>query len=234
MSLKRLVGIEFEYKRELQEFLSGCLANTLVLEYDTGGNTPTSRTALYDKFVTCGPSMGFSTRQFAYGVLELVVEALVNNPDVPEDPYSNLLNDQLVNITRYVGIAGEGDFHFMVAVYNLSETLSEILGDVSPVGPIATLGNILTPGSGYSVGEDDTLTGVEFILSLADPESDQYEAAKVIGNIEDGEVVLITSISDPGDGFAANDTGVLVIDDEVEGQEISSGSGATVSILTVS
>jgi hypothetical protein len=234
MSLKRLVGIEFEFKRELQGFLTNCLANKLVLEYNTGGNTPSSRTALKNKFVTCGPSMGFSAKQFSYGTLELIVEALVNNPDVPTNPYVNSLNDQLVNITRYVGIAGEGDYHFMVAVYNLSETLSEILENVTPVGPIVTLGSILTQGTGYTIdGEDDTETGVVFTLSLASPTPPQYVAAKVVGNIEDGKVVAITSITTAGNGFAANDVGVLVIDSTVVGQESSTGSGATVRILTV-
>jgi hypothetical protein len=229
MSLKRLVGIEFEYKRQLQNVLFGYLGNKLVQEYNIPGNTPSSRISLYNKFALCGPSMGFSAKQLAYGTLELVVESLVNNPDVPEDPYTNSLNDQLVNITRYVGVAGEGDYNFMVAVYNLTETISQIVDNVVPVGPIATLGDILTPGSGYSIDEDDTITGVEFILSLSDPESDQYVAARVTGNIEDGEVVEITGILQAGDGFPANSVGVLVIDSE----EDSEGVGATVRILTV-
>lgn len=233
MSLKRLVGIEFEYKRQLQNILFGYLNNKLVQEFDEGGNTPASRVSFYNRFALCGPSMGFSAKQLAYGTLELIVEALVNNPDVPEDPYTNSLNDQLVNITRYVGVAGEGDYNFMVAVYNLTKTLTSITEDVTPVGPIATLGEILTPGTGYSVDEDDTVEGVEFILSLDDPESDQYVAARVIGNIEGGEVVEITSISESGDGFEADSVGELTIASDVEGQEVSEGSGATIEILTV-
>lgn len=235
LRLKRLVGIEFEYKAELQTFFAFVLGNKLVLEHNTAPNTPASRTDLYDKFVRCGPSMGFEAKKFAYGVLELVVEALINNPDVPTDPYANALNDQLVNITRYVGIAGEGDYHFMVAVYNLSVTLSEILGNVTPVGPIATLGALLTPGTNYTTdGLEDTAAGVVFTLSVASPiDPAQYQVAKVIGNIEDGEVSSILSISSAGDGFAAGTVGILVIDTTEPGQSDATGSGATIEILTV-
>jgi hypothetical protein len=52
---------------------------------------------------------------------------------VPTDPYINSLNSQLVNVTRYVGLEGDGDFHFMVAVYNLSVTLDSIFTNVASV-----------------------------------------------------------------------------------------------------
>jgi hypothetical protein len=112
-TLKKLVGIEFEFKSSLDDFLQTVLDNKLVLEYNSGSNTPAARTSSLNSFVSCGPSMGFEAKKFAYGTLELIVNALVNNPDVPEDPYANELNDQLVNVTRYVGMEGEGDYHFM-------------------------------------------------------------------------------------------------------------------------
>ena len=132
-TLKRLIGIEYEYKLALQTWFGTVLSDELLVGWSSGANTPAARTALLNKFVACGPSMGFSAKQFAYGVLELVIDALVNNVDVPTDPYVNSLNDQLVNVTRYVGLEGDGDFNFMVAVYNLSVTLDSIFTNVASV-----------------------------------------------------------------------------------------------------
>jgi hypothetical protein len=236
--LKRLVGIEFEYKASLGDYFTTLLANKLVLEYSETGNTPAIRSGLLTKYETCGPSMGFSTKQFAYGILELAVDALVNNPDVPTDPYVNLLNDQLVNVTRYVGIAGEGDYHFMVAVYNLSVTLSQILGNVTPVGPIVALGDITDGGENYTVDGLDggDATGVVFraYLELADQtDPDQYAEASVEGTIVDGSVTAITDILEAGDGFAVGDVLLLEIDTEAAGQSDAEGSGAMVVVTEV-
>ncbi len=235
-TLKRLVGIEFQYKIELQTFFVDLLTNKLVNEYSVGNNTPEARTKLYSEFVGCGPSMGFEAKKSAYGTLELAIDALVNNPDVPTDPYVNSLNDQLVNVTRYVGIAGEGDYHFMVAVYNLSVTLSSILDNVTPVGPILTL-TLDGGGSGYTIdGSDDTETGVVFLGTLTlsnqtDPA--QYADATIVGNISSGVITSLTAITDGGDGFAVNDVIGLTIDDSVGGQESSTGSGGTATVDSV-
>ena len=132
-TLKRLIGIEYSYKLELQSWFATVLADELIVGYSDGENTPEARADLLQKFNLCGPSMGFSAKQYAYGLLELVIDSLVSNVDVPADPYANSLNDQLVNVSRYVGLAGEGDYHFMVAVYNLSVTLSSIFTNIAPV-----------------------------------------------------------------------------------------------------
>lgn len=235
-TLKRLVGIPYSYKLELQSFFSTVLADKLVLEYDVSGNTPAIRTSLYNDFVACGPSMGFSTKQFAYGLLELVIAALVNNPDVPTDPYENDLNAQLVNVSRYVGLEGERDYNFSVAVYNLSVTLSAILDNVTPVGPILTL-TLTSGGTGYTVdGADGDETGVVFLATLAlgdqtDPA--QYADAVVEATIAGGIVTALTAIVSGGDGFAVGDVVDLVIDDTEAGQELSTGSGATATVATV-
>lgn len=234
--LKRLIGLEYGYKLELQTFFSTVLANKLVLEYNQTGNAPADRTALYGKFVECGPSMGFSAKQFAYGLLELIIEALVNNPDVPTDPYKNSLNVRLVDVSRYVGIAGEGDFHFMVAVYKLGVVLSSILDNVTPVGPILTLTRT-AQGTGYTTnGTTNTATGVVFNATLAvgdriDPA--QYVAAKVIGNISSGLVTTITSVSSAGNGFAVGNVASLTVDTSAAGQSGGTGSGATATINTI-
>jgi hypothetical protein len=234
-TLKKLVGIQFEFKRELQTFLTNALANKLVLEYNTGSNTPAARTSLRNDFVLCGPSMGFEAKKFAYGTLELIVDALVNNPDVPGN-YVSRLNDQLVNVTRYVGIAGEEDFHAMVAIYDLSVVLTEILDNVTPVGPILTLTRS-SGGTGYTVdGTDNNETGVVFLATLAlgdrtDP--DQYAAATVEATIVGGVITALTAIVDGGDGFAVGDVVSLEIDTSEAGQEDATGSGGTATINTV-
>lgn len=235
-TLKKLVGMQFNYKLELQSFLTTVLANKLVLEYNTGANTPAARTSLLNQFIGCGPTMGFEAKKFAYGTLELIVDALVNNPDVPADPYTNSLNAQLVNITRYVGIAGEEDFHFMVAVYNLSVTLSDIIGNVTPVGPILTL-TLDDGGSGYTIdGVDEDETDVVFLATLAlgdQTDPDQYAAATIEATIAGGVITAITAITDAGDGFAVGDVVTLTIDDSVAGQESSTGSGGTAVVGSV-
>lgn len=235
-TLKKLVGMQFNYKLELQTFLSTVLANKLVLEYNTGANTPAARTALLNQFIGCGPTMGFEAKKFAYGTLELIVDALVNNPDVPTDPYANALNDQLVNVTRYVGIAGEEDFHFMIAVYNLSVTLSSIVDGVTPVGPIVTL-TLDDGGSGYTVdGADEDEVGVVFLGTLAlgdQTDPDQYANAVIEATIAGGVITELTAITDGGDGFAVGDVITLTIDDSVAGQELSTGSGGTAIVNSV-
>ena len=235
-TLKKLVGIEFEFKSSLDDFLQTVLDNKLVLEYNSGSNTPAARTSSLNSFVSCGPSMGFEAKKFAYGTLELIVNALVNNPDVPEDPYANELNDQLVNITRYVGITGEGDYHFMVAVYNLTVTLSEILDNVVPVGPIVTY-TLTAGGSGYTIdGADGDETGVVFLGTLAlgdQTDPDQYTNAVFEATIASGVVTAITALTDGGDGFAVGDVVSLDIDTGTAGQGSATGSGATVTVNSV-
>ena len=235
-TLRRLVGLEFNYKIELQTFFSTVLADKLVLEYNQTGNTPAGRTALYTKFVECGPSMGFSAKQYAYGLLELIIEALVNNPDVPTNPYKNDLNDRLVDVSRYVGIAGEGDYHFMVAVYKLSVILSEIVDNVIPVGPIVSATKT-AGGSGYTRdGSANTYNGVIFNATLAvgdqiDPA--QYVAAKLVGNISSGVVTAITSVSSGGNGFAVGSIASLTVDTSASGQGGGTGSGGTATVTAI-
>lgn len=234
-TLKRLVGIQFEFKRELQNYFYDTLDNDLVLEYDVVDNNPGSRLDLANKFALCGPAMGFEAKKFAYGTLELVVNALVNNPDVP-DSYIEKLNDQLVNITRYVGIAGEEDFHFMVAVYNLCATISDIFANVVPLGAIGGL-SLGEGGEGYTVdGLDANETGVVFraYLSIEDQiDPIQYVEASVEGTITSGAVSAITDILSPGEGFADGSVVSLEIDTTVSGQEDATGSGATATVSSL-
>lgn len=234
-TLKKLVGMQYNFKLELQSFLTATLADQLVATYNVGSNTPAARTNLLNQFIGCGPTMGFEAKKFAYGTLELIVDALVNSASVPDDPWNPILNDQLVNVTRYVGIAGEEDFHFMVAVYNLSATLAQIL-QITPIGGIATL-TLDDGGSGYTVdGADGDEVGVVFLGTLAlgdQTEPGQYADAVIEATIASGVITALTAIIDGGNGFAVGDVITLTIDDSVAGQELSTGSGGTATVNSV-
>jgi hypothetical protein len=204
--LHRKIGMEFEYKISFQEFLTEAIASPLVVPYNTGANTPAAREAAKNKFVICGPSMGFEAKKFAYATLELVVGALVANANVPAAD-KTALNDQLVNITRYVGLTGDGDFHFMVATFNLAETISYITADVvpapqAPTGTIVTL-TLLDGGSGYTDTVDGTPDGV-ITIAFESTESTNpagYTEGAGTVSISGGEVISIDSIDDGGAGF---------------------------------
>lgn len=204
--LHRKIGMEFEYKISFQEFLTEAIGSSLVSSYSAGSNTPTARTAAKNAFVTCGPSMGFEAKKFAYATLELVVGALAANANVPAAD-KTALNDQLVNITRYVGITGDGDFHFMVATFNLAETISSIIAEVvpapqAPVGTIVTL-ELLDGGSGYTDTLDGTADG-EITVAFNSTESTNpagYTAGAGTVSIAAGEVITIDAITNGGAGF---------------------------------
>lgn len=204
--LHRKIGMEFEYKISFQEFLTEAIGSPLVSSYNSGTNTPTARTNAKNNFVGCGPTMGFEAKKFAYATLELVVGALLANTNVPAADKTDL-NEQLVNITRYVGITGDGDFHFMVATFNLAETISGIIAEVvpapqAPTGTIATL-ELLDGGSGYT----DTLTtpGNNVItVTFNSTESTNpagYTAGTGTASISGGEIISIDSITSGGVGF---------------------------------
>jgi len=204
--LHRKIGMEFEYKISFQEFLTEAIASPLVSSYSSGGNTSAARTAAKNKFVACGPSMGFEAKKFAYATLELVVGALVANANVPVAD-KTVLNDQLVNVTRYVGMEGDGDFHFMVATFNLAEAISAVIAEVvpapqAPVGEIVTL-TLLDGGSGYTDTLDGTADG-EITVAFNSTESTNpagYTAGAGTVSIATGEVISIDAITDGGAGF---------------------------------
>ena len=202
--LHRKIGMEFEYKISFQEFLTEAIASPLVSAYNSGSNTPTARTNAKNKFVACGPSMGFETKKFAYATLELVVGALVANANVPAAD-KTVLNDQLVNVTRYVGLEGDGDFHFMVATFNLAEAISAVIAEVvpapqAPVGAIVTL-ELLDEGSGYTDGTDGNGTINVTFRSTESTNPAGYTNATGTVSIATGEIITIDSIATGGVGF---------------------------------
>lgn len=136
-NLRRLVGIQYEYKLEFQRFLEIALSTALVADYNVVGNTPAARSAFVTTFEGCGPSMIFEAKRSAYGALELITEALAANANVSVAD-ATALNALVINTIRFVGIAeGDGeDFHFMVATYHLAKEIARVVSEtVIPTPP---------------------------------------------------------------------------------------------------
>jgi hypothetical protein len=202
--LYRTLGIQFEYKIRLQEFLNEARTDTLVSSYTSGTNTATNRLALYNAFVKAGPSMGFEAKKAAYGLLEYICEALNANADVPAED-KTAINDLLVNVTRYTGLTGEEDFHFMVATFNLAEVISAIVAEVVPA-PQAPVGGLVTAvlskqGSGYTTNGTLTTGTVSVLIESTETTNPAgYTAAVGSATITSGKITAFT-ISDGGVGF---------------------------------
>jgi hypothetical protein len=198
--LKRSIGITFSYKEFFAEFLEDLRTNVQVIEI-LDSSQEAKLLSLITKYNNCGPSMGFSTKQYAYEALELVCNALSEDASIPEAD-KLALSSGVLNVARYVGITGEEDYHFQVATYNLSETISRIIGETVPIVPVQStaFGGIVTftvfdGGSGYT-------NGVETALELTSTEVDDSEVATVEldivgGSVELGEFTTLTS----GSGF---------------------------------
>lgn len=236
--LRRLVGMQFEYKLELQEFLTQALTVSAFIEdYDVTGNTPELREELVDTFIGCGPTMGFEAKKAAYGAFELICEALAAEEDFSEDSIA-LLNSVLLSCARYVGIA-EGDhedFHFMVATYNLAKAIVDVLADVvTPRGRIGTL-TITTPGEGYTIdGVDEDATGVVFnvVSTEADPPAN-YVSGVIAGTIAGGELTAITAYTTRGEGYYVGQVLTVNISTTAAGQaDAEQVTAATVTVATI-
>jgi hypothetical protein len=213
--LRRVIGITFSYKEFFAEFLEDLKTNTQVvaiLDPTQEANLAT----LIDRYNNCGPSMGFSTKKYAYESLELVCNALAEDASIPEADKS-ALSSGILDVARYVGIAGEEDYHFQVATYNLSETISRIIGETVPIVPVQStaFGGIVTftvfdGGSGYT-------DGVGTSLELASTEVDDSVNAEVTLDIVSGSVVLGEYASDvvdvAGSGFYVGQ--VVTVEDPV-------------------
>lgn len=210
--LSRTLGIEFEFKLKLQTLLGEYQAAPLVQA--EAAEAAAALVAL-NKFIGCGPSMGFEAKRYAYGCLEQVVLALVASATVPAAD-KTALNDQLVNVTYYVGLEGEEDFHFMVAAFNLCEVISGILGETETavVEGTADEGGILTVllldgGSGYTTdGTVDTAASAIFDL---DGTEDAGNGTGATADIEltGGVVTSVTAVVAPGSGYSVGDILVL-------------------------
>lgn len=203
--LYRTLGIQFEYKIKFQEFLDEARTDALVSSYSSAPNTSANRLALYNDFVKAGPTMGFESKKAAYGLLEYICEALNANADVPAAD-KTAINNLLVDVTRFAGLTGDEDFHFMVATFNLAEVISAIVGEVvpapqSPVGSLVTL-TLEKQGSGYTT--DGTATSGTVSIKIESTETTNpagYAFGVATATLTAGKITAIGAITTTGGGF---------------------------------
>ncbi len=229
--LSRTLGIEFEFKLKLQTLLAEFKDDPLVRYANGVSGTETAAyaaagTAL-TKFIKCGPSMGFEAKRNAYAVLEQVVTALKAVAKVPAADDTALTNE-LVNVTKFVGLEGEEDFHFMVAVFNLCELISGVVGEVetevnegvAATGGITTI-VLLDGGSGYTMdGTDEDEAAYKVLLSGTE-DTGNGTGGKATVVLAAGVITGITSVDTAGSGYSVGDILTLEVDTTASGQ----GSG---------
>lgn len=215
--LSRTLGIEFEFKLKLQTLLTEYQASSYVQA--AAGEAAAALVAL-NKFKGCGPSMGFEAKRNAYGCFEQVVLALVANANVPAAD-KTALTEELVNVTRYVGLEGEEDFHFMVAAFNLCELISGIVGEVesevvegsAPEGGVLTI-SLLDGGSGYTDAGDGLTTF--FLVSTEDSGGGDGNASLSAGLSVVGGAVIAGAdplgVPVPGAAYSVGDIVVVALD----------------------
>ena len=220
--LSRTLGIEFEFKLRLQTLLAEFKDDPLVRYANGVSGTETAQyaaagTAL-TKFIKCGPSMGFEAKRNAYAVLEQVVTALKNSGKVPAAD-DTALTSELVNVTRFVGLEGEEDFHFMVAVFNLCEKVSGVVGEVetevnegvASTGGITTI-VLLDGGSGYTVdGTDEDEASYKVLLSGTE-DTGNGTGGKATVVLAAGVITGVTSVDTAGSGYSVGDILTLEVD----------------------
>jgi hypothetical protein len=209
--LSRTLGIEFEFKLKLQTLLAEYQGAPLVQA--EAAEAAAALVAL-NKFIGCGPSMGFEAKRFAYGAFEQIIAALQASATVPAAD-KTALTSELVNVTRYVGLEGEEDFHFMVAAFNLCELISGIIGEtetevvegVAAIGAIAAV-VLLDGGSDYTTdGTVDTAPSVIYNLEGTEDAGNGTGATADVA-IASGVVTSITTASG-GSGYSVGDILVL-------------------------
>lgn len=241
--LSRTLGIEFEFKLRLQTLLAEFKNDPLVRYANGVSGTETSQyaaagTAL-TKFIKCGPSMGFEAKRNAYAVLEQVVAALKAASQVPASDDTALTNE-LVNVTRFVGLEGEEDFHFMVAVFNLCEVISGIVGEVetevvegtAAEGGIVTV-TLLDGGSGYTTDGSDGDEDPYSVLLTGTEDANNGTSGKASVVLVGGVITTINSITAAGSAYSIGDILTLEVDTAVHGSG-TLGTQALVEVTAIS
>ena len=235
--LYRTLGIQFEYKIKLKEFLNEAYTSPLVSSYTSGSNTAANRLARYNSFVKAGPSMGFEVKKAAYGLLEYICAALTANADVQASD-KTAINGLLVNVTRYVGIAGEEDYHFMVATFKLAEVISSIIAEVvpapqAPTGGVATL-SLVGQGSGYTT--NGTLTSGTVSIKIESTETANpagYAFGVATATLTSGKITAIGAITTAGAGLKVGQIVALNVNTAVS-TGATQKTAALAKVLTVS
>lgn len=124
--LRDKVGMSFEFKRSFIQYLYKVLSASEVYDYDVEGNSPEIREEAVNKVDLTTPAMKFEYKAAAYRSLALIDEAILNSEGVGNTEKSKISSLTML-VSRYVGLSGDDDYHFMVAVYQLSEAISEAL-----------------------------------------------------------------------------------------------------------
>ena len=219
--LSRTLGIEFEFKLKLQTLLTEFKDDPLVQAQ--AGEAAAAATAL-TKFIKCGPSMGFEAKRNAYAVLEQVVLALQASITVPAAD-KTALTSELVNVTKFVGLEGEEDFHFMVATFNLCEVISGIVGEVETevVEDTAAEGGIVTVvlldgGSGYTTDGTNAGAAIYKVLLSGTEDTGNGTGGKATVVLAGGIITDITSVDAAGSGYSVGDILTLEVDTGAAGQ----------------
>ena len=234
--LSRTLGIEFEFKLRLQTLLTEFKDDPLVQAQT--GEAAAAATAL-TKFIKCGPSMGFEAKRNAYAVLEQVVLALQASTTVPAAD-KTALTSELVNVTRYVGLEGEEDFHFMVATFNLCEVISGIVGEVetevvedsAPEGGIVTV-TLLDGGSGYTTNGTTDAADPYSVLLEGTEDTDNGTGGKASVVLAGGVITGINSVTAAGSAYSVGDILTLEVDTAVHGSG-TLGTQALVEVTAIS
>ena len=191
------------------------------------------------KFIKCGPSMGFEAKRNAYAVLEQIVLALQASTAVPAAD-KTALTTELVNVTRFVGLEGEEDFHFMVATFNLCELVSGIVGEVetevvegtAAEGGIVTV-TLLDGGSGYTTDGADEDEDPYSVLLTGTEDADNGTGGKASVVIVGGVITTINSITAAGSAYSVGDILTLEVDTAVHGSG-TLGTQALVEVTAIS
>ena len=214
--LYRTLGIQFEYKIKLQEFLNEARTDALVSSYSDGDNTAANRLALYNSFVKAGPTMGFEAKKLAYNLLKYIGDALNASANVPAEDKA-LLTEGLLDVIRYVGMEGEEDFHFMVASFNLAEVISAVIAEVVPA-PQAPVGGLVTitlqkAGSGYTTDGTVTTGTVSVLVESTETTNPAgYATGVATATITAGKVTTLGAITTAGDGFKVGQIVAINVD----------------------
>jgi hypothetical protein len=231
IGLKKAIGMPFTYKFKLQEFLTELKTSEAVVANLSAPQLSLLSTYT-DNFIRCTPALGFSSKQYAYQALEVVVQAFLSGGSTVDAPTQVELSRGLLSVLKYVGIEGETDYHFQVETFKLAEIISSVTGEVVEADQSPATGSIVSfvvfdGGSGYSVDGTGISVGLE--------SSETDESVMAIGEVDisGGKVVekAYTISGGDGSGFSVGQI-ILIVDDGVD-TEITYDNVALAEVISV-
>jgi hypothetical protein len=124
-TLKSKLGVEFEFKNSLTPYLTTVISQDLISFHNAPGNSQGERETAVAKVGLVGSTMAFEYKAAVYRAFKLINDVILDS-DAPQEDKDNISTLTML-VSRYVGMEGDGDFHFMVAVYKLAEAISQTL-----------------------------------------------------------------------------------------------------------